>query len=208
MMTIELPNSWHDISIEKFPLIYDIVRDEDLEDTEKKIRVLSILSGLSVNELMKINIDSINKLIDEIQFIFKMEFPKEEQTFKHDKYRWVVNYDITNLSAADFISLSKLTENEDTIINNLPEITSIFIKPFEYKWFKKREIELNYKEKVALIKQMSVGIVYPIAVFFCSVIASLQTDIEDYLEKQSQEVMKIMESELSNKSMQNTGVGI
>jgi hypothetical protein len=24
MMTIELPNSWHDISIEKFPLIYDI----------------------------------------------------------------------------------------------------------------------------------------------------------------------------------------
>jgi hypothetical protein len=157
---------------------------------------------------MKINIDSINKLIDEIQFIFKMEFPKELQTFKHDKYRWVVNYDITNLSAADFISLSKLTENEDTIINNLPEITSIFIKPFEYKWFKKREIELNYKEKVALIKKMSVGIVYPIAVFFCSVIASLQTDIEDYLEKQSQEVMKIMESELSNKSMQNTGVGI
>ena len=208
MMTIELPNSWHDISIEKFPLIYDIVRDEDLEDTEKKIRVLSILSGLSVNELMKINIDSINKLIDEIQFIFKMELPKEVETFKHDKYRWVVNYDITNLSAADFISLSKLTENEDTIINNLPEITSIFIKPFEYKWFKKREIELNYKEKVALIKQMSVGIVYPIAVFFCSVIVSLQTDIEDYLEKQSQEVMKIMESELSNKSMQNTGVGI
>jgi hypothetical protein len=207
-MTIELPNSWHDISIEKFPLIYDIVRDEDLEDTEKKIRVISILSCLSVNELMKINIDSINKLIDEIQFIFKMEFPKELQTFKHDKYRWVVNYDITNLSAADFISLSKLTENEDTIINNLPEITSIFIKPFEYKWFKKREIELNYKEKVALIKKMSVGIVYPIAVFFCSVIASLQTDIEDYLEKQSQEVMKIMESELSNKSMQNTGVGI
>jgi hypothetical protein len=207
-MTIELPNSWHDISIEKFPLIYDIVRDEDLEDTEKKIRVLSILSGLSVNELMKINIDSINKLIDEIQFIFKMELPKEVETFKHNKYRWVVNYDITNLSAADFISLSKLTENEDTIINNLPEITSIFIKPFEYKWFKKREIELNYKEKVALIKQMSVGIVYPIAVFFCSVIVSLQTDIEDYLEKQSQEVMKIMESELSNKSMQNTGVGI
>jgi hypothetical protein len=208
MMTIELPNSWHEIEIGKFPLIYDIVRDNDLEDTNKKIRVLSILSGLSVNELMKINIDSINKLIEEIQFIFKMEFPKEVEKFTYDKYMWYVNYDITNLSAGDFISLSKLTENEDTIINNLPEIMALFIKPFEYKWFKKKEIELDYKEKVALIKQMSVGIVYPIAVFFCSVIASLQTDIEDYLENQSQEVMKILESELNSKSMQNIGVGI
>jgi len=48
MMTITLPTTWHEIEIGKFPLIYDIVRDNDLEDTEKKIRVLSILLYLGL----------------------------------------------------------------------------------------------------------------------------------------------------------------
>ena len=42
MMTIELPNSWHDISIDKFPLIYDITRDKEIDPIDREIRVISI----------------------------------------------------------------------------------------------------------------------------------------------------------------------
>jgi len=207
-MTIEIPTSWHEIEIKKFPLIYDIVRDTEIEDYDKKIRLISILSNVSVVDLKKIKIEHIDKLLEEIQFVFKMEFPKEVNQFKHNGFNWVINYDPTNLSAGDFISLGKLTENEDSIINNLPQIVSLFVKPFKYKMFKKHEIEMDHKEKIENIKSMNVGIIYPVAVFFCSVIASLQQDIEDYLENKSQEVKKMLMKELNNKSIMNTGVGI
>jgi hypothetical protein len=207
-MTIELPQTWHDIEISKFPLIYDVVRDIDLNDNEKKIRVISILSDVNVNELKKIKIDSINQLIDHIQFIFKMEFPKEVESFEHEGYLWKINYDITELSAGDFITLSKLTENEDTIINSLPQIVALFVKPYKKKWLHYEQVEMEYKEIQKLISNMSVGIIYPVAVFFCSAISSLQADIEDYLEKQSKQVMKILQKELNSKSTMTIGVGM
>lgn len=206
MMKLTIPNSWQNISIEKFPLIYDLIRDE-LDDNEKNIRILSILSDVNVNEIKKINIEGIKKLIDKIQFVFKMEFPKEKHKFKHNGYRWVVNYDITKISAGDFISLSKLTETEDSIINNLPQIVAVFIQPFQYRWFKIDPIEMDYTAKVNHLKTVDVGTIYPIAVFFCSIIASLLVDIEDYLESQAQEVKKILMNELNNKSTTIIGDG-
>lgn len=206
MMKLTIPNSWQNISIEKFPLIYDLIRDE-LDDNEKNIRILSILSDVNVNEIKKINIEGIKKLIDKIQFVFKMEFPKEKHKFKHNGYRWVVNYDITKISAGDFISLSKLTETEDSIINNLPQIVAVFIQPFQYRWFKIDPIEMDYTAKVNNLKTVDVGTIYPIAVFFCSIIASLLVDIEDYLESQAQEVKKILMNELNNKSTTIIGDG-
>ena len=208
MMTITIPTSWHEIEISKFPFIYDIVRDTEMEDYDKKIRLISILSDVSVNDLKKIKIEHIDKLLEEIQFVFKMEFPTEVNQFKHNGFNWVINYDPTNLSAGDFISLGKLTENEDSIINNLPQIVSLFVKPFKYKMFKKHEIEMDYKEKIENIKTMNVGIIYPVADFFCSVIVNLQQDIEDYLENQTEQAMKILRKELNSKSTMNTGVGI
>ena len=206
MMKLTIPNSWQNISIEKFPLIYDLIRDE-LDDNEKNIRILSILSDVNVNEIKKINIEGIKKLIDKIQFVFKMEFPKEKHKFKHNGYRWVVNYDITKISAGDFISLSKLTETEDSIINNLPQIVAVFIQPFQYRWFKIDPIEMDYTAKVNHLKTVDVGTIYPIAVFFCSIIANLYQDIEGYLESQAQEVKKILMNELNNKNTMITGDG-
>ncbi|MEY2868304.1 MAG: hypothetical protein RIR01_733, partial [Bacteroidota bacterium] len=134
MMKIELPTSWHDISIEKFPLIYDIVRDKEIDPIDREIRVISILADITVAEVEKIRIDQLKELIKAVNFIFKMEFPKSVEMFKHNGFRWVVNYDITKLSAGDFISLSKLTESEESIIGNLPQLVAMFVKPYKLKW--------------------------------------------------------------------------
>jgi len=204
MMTIELPNSWHDISIEKFPLIYDITRDKEIDPIDREIRVISILTGITVAEVEKIRIDQLKELIKNVNFIFKMEFPNSVEMFKHNGYRWVVNYDITKLSAGDFISLSKLTESEESIIDNLPKLVAMFVKPYKLKWFKLKEVEMDYAEKVEHIKSINVGIVYPLCVFFCKVIEGLYPHIEDYLVKQMSEARMTMENQLNELKNKNT----
>ena len=203
MMKIELPTSWHDISIEKFPLIYDIVRDKEIDPIDREIRVISILADITVAEVEKIRIDQLKELIKAVNFIFKMEFPKSVEMFKYNGFRWIVNYDITKLSAGDFISLSKLTESEESIIGNLPQLVAMFVKPYKLKWFKLKEVEMDYVEKVQHIKSMNVGIVYPLCVFFCKVIEGLYPHIEDYLVKQMSEARKTMENELNEQKSKN-----
>ena len=200
MMTITIPNTWHEISIDKFPLIYDIVKDKDIDPIDREIRVISIIADIPVADVEKIRIDQLKELIKSVNFIFQMEFPKAVEMFKHNGYRWIVNYDISKLSAGDFISLAKLTESEESIISNLPQLVAMFVKPYKISWLKYKEIEMDYIQKVEHIKSMNVGIVYPLCVFFCKVIEALYPSIEDYLVSQMKEARELIQSELNNKN--------
>ena len=196
-MKITIPNSWDGITIDKFPIIYDLLHDSNIDKIDKEIRIISVLSDIPVNEIEKIRIDYLKELIKAVNFIFTMQFPKPKEIFKHNGITWFVNYDITKLSAADFITLSNYTMNEDTVVQNLPEIASIFIKPYKRKWLKYEPIEIETLEH---IKTMKVGVVYPLCVFFCNLILNLQPDIKTYLENQNEIAMKTA-MELMNEPM-------
>ena len=204
MMTITIPNTWHEISIDKFPLIYDIVRDKEIDAIDREIRVISIIADIPVHEVERIRIDQLKELIKSVNFIFQMEFPKAVEVFKHNGYRWIVNYDITKLNAGDFISLAKLTESEESIIANLPQLVAMFVKPYKLSWLKYKEVEMDYKERVEHIKSMNVGIVYPLCVFFCKLIENLYPTIEDYLVNQMKEARMTIQKELKEQNSKST----
>jgi hypothetical protein len=201
MMTITVPTTWFDVSIEKFPLIYDIIQDKDIDPIDREIRVISILTDMPVADIEKIRIDQLKELIKSVNFIVKMEFPKHQEMFRHNGFRWIVNYDISKLSAGDFISISKLTESEESIMANLPQLVAMFIKPYKVSWFKLKEVEMDYNERLRHINSMSVGVVYPLCVFFCKVIEELYPTIEDYLVNQMKTARQTIESELNSKSI-------
>ena len=203
-MTITIPTTWFDVSIEKFPLIYDIVRDKEIDAIDREIRVISIIADIPVHEVERIRIDQLKELIKSVNFIFQMEFPKAVEVFKHNGYRWIVNYDITKLNAGDFISLAKLTESEESIIANLPQLVAMFVKPYKLSWLKYKEVEMDYKERVEHIKSMNVGIVYPLCVFFCKLIENLYPTIEDYLVNQMKEARETIQKELKEQNSKNT----
>ena len=203
-MTIEIPNNWHEISIGKFPLIYDIVRDKEIDAIDREIRVISIIADIPVADVERIRIDQLKELIKSVNFIFHMEFPKAVEVFKHNGYRWIVNYDISKLNAGEFISLAKLTESEESIIANLPQLVAMFVKPYKLNWFKYKEVEMDYKERVEHIKSMNVGIVYPLCVFFCKVIENLYPTIEDYLVNQMKQARGVIQSEMKELNNKNT----
>jgi len=195
-MKVTIPKSWTSISIEQFPLIYDIIKDEDIEPIDKEIRLISIITGLPVATIESIELGQLRDLIKKVRFIFKMEFPKAQEVFKYKGYKWHVNYDITKISAADFISLTKLTATEEDVMANLAEVVSIFVKPYKRKWFKYVEVEMDYKDKLEIIKTIDVGTIYPVCVFFCKVLTNLLPVIVDYLEKEKQEILKKIAKEI------------
>ena len=195
-MRVSIPKSWASITIEQFPLIYDIIKDKDIEPIDKEVRLISILTGLDVATIENIELGQLRDLIKKVRFIFKLEFPTPVEWFKHKGYKWHVNYDITKISSADFISLTKLSATEDDVIMNMAEITAIFVKPYKRKWFSYVPVEMDYKERLELIKTINVGVIYPVCVFFCKVLTNLLPVIQVYLEDQKIKIMRKIAKEI------------
>lgn len=195
-MKVSIPKSWASITIEQFPLIYDIIKDKDIEPIDKEVRLISIITGLSVADIENIELGQLRELIKKVRFIFKLEFPHPVEWFKHEGYKWHVNYDITKISSADFISLTKLSTTEDDVMMNMAEITSIFVKPYKRKWFKYVPVEMDYKDKLELIKTINVGVIYPVCVFFCKVLTNLLPVIQGYLESQKEKILEKIAKEI------------
>ena len=195
-MKVSIPKSWASITIEQFPLIYDIIKDKDIEPIDKEVRLISILTGLSVAEIEDIELGQLRDLIKKVRFIFKLEFPQPVEWFNHSGYKWNVKYDISKISSADFISLTKLSTTEDDVIMNMAEITSIFVKPYKRKWFRYVPVEMDYKERLELIKTINVGVIYPVCVFFCKVLTNLLPVIKGYLETEKEKILQKIAKEI------------
>jgi hypothetical protein len=195
-MKVSIPKSWASITIEQFPLIYDIIKDKDIEPIDKEVRLISILTGLSVAEIEAIELGQLRDLIKKVRFIFKLEFPQPVEWFNHAGYKWNVKYDISKISSADFISLTKLSTTEDDVIMNMAEITSIFVKPYKRKWFRYVHVEMDYKERLELIKTINVGVIYPVCVFFCKVLTNLLPVIKGYLETEKEKILQKIAKEI------------
>jgi hypothetical protein len=73
-MRVTIPKSWTSITIDQFPLIYDIIKDNDIEPIDKEIRLISIITGLPVSTIENIELGQLRELIKKVRFIFKMEF--------------------------------------------------------------------------------------------------------------------------------------
>lgn len=197
-MKVTIPNGWDKIKIDQFPLLYDIINDDNIEPIDKEVRIISILTGLQVSTIERIELSQLKDLIKRVRFIFAMDFPKPVEEFKHGGYTWKVNYDARKITASDFITLSKLTESEDVIMQNMAEITSVFVKPYRRKWFKLVPVELEYEERLRLIREVNVGVIYPVCVFFCKVLTNLLPIIKGYLENEKQKILEKIVKDLKN----------
>lgn len=195
-MRVSIPKSWQSITIDQFPLIYDIISDTDIEPIDKEVRLISIITGLSVAQVEAIELGQLRELVKKVRFVFKMEFPPYVETFKHGGYNWKVNYDVTKITASDFITLTKLSATEQDVMSNLAEITAIFVKPYKRKWFRHVPIDLDYNEKVALIRQINVGTIYPVCVFFCKLLTNLLPVMEGYLEHEKEKILRKIAKEI------------
>ena len=45
-MKVSIPKSWASITIEQFPLIYDIIKDKDIEPIDGALGLVSLLRGV------------------------------------------------------------------------------------------------------------------------------------------------------------------
>lgn len=194
-MRVSLPNDWSGVSLKQFSEIYDLIQDKSIDNIDREIRTLSILSGLSSDQLEDLSLTNLKLLLEKVDFTKGLPSEKPVDSFKHAGYTWKINKDITKLTAGEYISLTHFTKDGQNIMNNMPQILSIFCKPYKFKFFKK---EIPFKKSAELLQDSSIAIVYPLSVFFCNLLTNYILITEAYLKEDLMTMNRKLETELSH----------
>lgn len=190
---MKLPKSWNEVSIEQFIEIYDIAQDESIEPIDKSIRIFSILSGLTIEQVENLTLDDWVSFQKDIKFI--NDFPKATypKSFKLKGFIWKPKTDIRNLTAGEYISSVELTKDKENIIINTPGLAALYLQPYKGWWIFKKKADLTYEQKRDILRAANVQQIYPLALFFCTLLMKLVESIPDYLNKTMKEVAKEVE---------------
>ncbi len=207
-MKIKLPDNWSEVSLNDYIEIVDVTQI-DMDELDKQIKVISILSKVNEDYLLKLSLSDIKKLIQHVSFIYtqpKGVKPPNTVTLKGVTYN--VAYDLRTITGGEYIDLCEYSKEAKDVTKNLPNILAIFIKPKAkecYEVVQGKKVQTNESRNNTaklLLDEMNMQDVLAMSSFFLRSWEALTIATVNYLEKQNKKI----EKELI-KDLKNIGVG-
>lgn len=203
-MKIKLPDNWSEVSLNDYIEIVDIV-NIDMDELDKQIKVVSILSKVNEDYLLKLSLTDIKKLIQHIAFIYtqpKGVKPPNTVTLKGVTYN--VNYDLRTITGGEYIDLCEYTKEAKDVTRNLPNILAIFINPKAkecYEVVQGKKVQTNESRNNTaklLLDGMNMQDVLAMSSFFLRSWEALTIATVSCLEKQNKKIEKELIKDLKS----------
>ncbi len=190
-MTVNLPKDWSEVTLEQYIQLHDLNEMEG-EEEERAVAILSVMSGLSIEDLREVRISDIGRMIS------KLDFLKTPATGKIKRF-WPLTwngYRITktakDLTAGQYIDLNYFLTNVKAP-KNFPDVMAILMQPTRFGFVRKKK-PLEHGEIREAAKQMPMTVVKPLADFFLQAYSKLEETTVDYsLQKMKEELKKAQE---------------
>ena len=142
-MDITIKNSWEDLTWNEYSQIEQIL-STDIPSHYKAVHLVSVLTGVSVDELEKMPINQFQKFIPALDFLYT-----EPETHTH-RFEYEVNgrqYKFTGkideITTAQYIDYRSYMEKED---KDIVELMSVFMIPVEHDYNDGYDIEQVKKD--------------------------------------------------------------
>ncbi len=128
--TYNLCNSWEDMTLQRyinFFLFQDKMKDEPLDDVYV-IELIELLSDCDV--IMEVPLATIEGLFKDINFLTSTPKLNKGNTIMLDNKLYAC-VDLNNLSTGEYISIKMMMGDEKTILQGLPKLLAVIIRPAE-----------------------------------------------------------------------------
>lgn len=186
-----------------------------MDELDKHVKIISILSGLTEDQVLELSISDLKSAVFSIAFIYADPKTSGVRTSIRIKgNRFHINNNIQKLTGGEYITFASLIKDKGQVTANLPEIICLFFQPVNFLGLKKkscysRSASGEYIQKLdsfnktsKLIRDhLTMDVVLQLSSFF---LKSWQTSIkatQDYLLKMNRKNMKILAREMDSGSI-------
>lgn len=207
-MKLNLPTGWNEVTLDQFQRIYELSEDLNLSPLDYKIEVISILTDVKFDDLIKISVLDFNKLYAKLSFLQTTPPSKPIEYVKVGKQVYEVCYDVSKLTAGQYIDLTTLCKEPKDIPKHYHEIVASLASPITIGWFfgYKKKYE-GYHKHAEAMKELTMDKVFPITAFFLRVWSELTPSILSYLNQEVKSLSVEMLKEIESNHLKSSGDG-
>lgn len=171
-----VPSNWLDVSIGKYQEMCKL-EDENLDDIDKTICILSIISGIDKDVLYSLPYTEYKKIVELLSFISSDLDNKLEYSVEINGDEYVFNHDIMKYTTRQVIDIEELSK--DNLTDNLHILMAVVYN----KNGEEYDIK-NVMERAELFKNnMNISCAISAQVFFSTLNQHYINYMEDYLKK-------------------------
>lgn len=163
------------------------ISEMELDPLDKSIRLLSEISGKTQEQIEEMPIIQMKAQLKELYEIEHLnENTKVNMNIKVKGERFRVVWELTKLTAAQYIEVAEWTKEPEKIIYNIHKIlASLVVRRTWYgKLIKRDAIEHKYIADL-FYNNMKIEQAYPIMLFFCKYSEALHDSMLTYLAEQA-----------------------
>lgn len=211
-MQITVPTKWEEVTVRQFDELLAASHDKDLTIAEREVKIISILTGISINEVRSLDAPSFQTISDKLNFLNTKPpkvMPKDKITLNGKDYH--VDLYPKNFSAGQFLDYKVLAGEE--IDKKTARLIACFLYPVGAQY---NDGSYDVEEVVNTINEhMSVVEVTGYTNFFMIQYAAYANSLLEYSKRQvkrsrgmskqeKQEALKTLDS--AKASINNSGI--
>ena len=112
-MQITVPSKWEDVTVKQFDELLAASQDKDLTIAEREVKIISILTGLSIQDVLNLDAPSFQSISNKLNFLNTKPskvMPKDKITLNEKEYH--VDLYPKNFTAGQFLDYKYIAGEE------------------------------------------------------------------------------------------------
>lgn len=179
-----IPKDWSQVNLEQYSKLHPTLITKgmsDLERIDNKVKQISILTGLSLEEAE----NAPRTYLTDVVNLLKTPLPtKIHRRFRIGKQNYEFNIDANKLNQSGYVAIMNAVKDDP--IKHLHVTMFNLARPIKASWLGWKQFEFKpheVSERLNDFKLLPVSMAYPIAVFFLNLSKDLISGSGDYFNK-------------------------
>ena len=171
--------TWQDLNLFQYQQLVNALKVED--EIDKTVKIVSIVTGLTENEVLSLSIADFNKEKAKLNFLSEEIEGKPVKFIDVNGKRYKCIYDVRNIPAARYVE-SKVYGAD--LVNNIHKLAATMVVPMKktlFGWKLDKYDASKHEEYSQDMLEARFVDVYHSAIFFLSVFLNLIKCSEDFL---------------------------
>lgn len=175
----EFPESWDDVTVDKFIKVYQLRSDESNTEIESSCKLLSAISGIDMDTLFAMDIEDFKNLVSNLKFISTEIQKSDVEYIEVEGEQYYLYSDFNKLTTGEVITIETLLDSASgNFYNIMPELLCLFLRKKKDDKYEKFTTDMLKRKE--MFKQIPITQIYHIFSFFLTGRNTSNDNTKDY----------------------------
>jgi hypothetical protein len=186
--------TWKDVTVGQYQQLAEIGK-MGLDDIEATQETISVLFGLTINEVRKLKATKIAKYVEQMDFLKTEIVPKKRTILYCKGYFYGVDYSFVDFPTSKYIESKYFMQD---YVSNIHNLLAVYTHQLKYGIIKKKPKVSDFELDAERLKAANIEEAMGVLLFFYPVFDNLTKIMQHYsgLSKKTEKVNQLIEKAL------------